>query len=376
MLIPITYREIHIPAMFISIVLGYQLASYFLYLYFKNRDENLGLNRLLLAFSGFFAFLVTAFLFRTLEEHYIGGTLLNEIVNKSMIIFVILSVWSFLLITYTSEFHKIVSSKISKLILISNIIPLVVLVILDTSHYIVQLSMIPNTLGLFYMLFLQLKLLNRSTGNIKRRLGVILLGEVIFGIALVLGGKGVPILLYSPEIQWLFAIILAIFAELIIFIAIYKFPAFLEFEWRENLIKLFILDQKRLSILYSYNFIKNDEIVNNSDEFFNRDRLLTKGIIGIDDIIGSIRGIKTHKLEVIQHGNFLLLLRSGDIEYKSLTFALLIKKEMNSMRYFLTQIKKQFQGFYRDIFAEYELLNGEQVEMFGSFDLILKDLLK
>ena len=51
-------------------------------------------------------------------------------------------------------------------------------------------------------------------------------------------------------------------------------------------------------------------------------------------------------------------------------------KDLISMRIFLRNIKSQFESFYRDILPSLDNIPKNQDLLFGSFDLILKNLIK
>ena len=64
----VSLREVYLPAMIFSIILDYQLAVYFLYLYGKHRKEKIGLNKFLLAFSNLFLNRILTFAFLKKRE--------------------------------------------------------------------------------------------------------------------------------------------------------------------------------------------------------------------------------------------------------------------------------------------------------------------
>ncbi|MFX1448848.1 MAG: hypothetical protein ACFFCG_12070, partial [Promethearchaeota archaeon] len=67
----VNLREIYLPAMIFSIVLDFQLAIYFLYLYVNHRKDEIGLNKFLLAFSNLFGIGATSYLFLVIGSFYI-----------------------------------------------------------------------------------------------------------------------------------------------------------------------------------------------------------------------------------------------------------------------------------------------------------------
>ena len=173
---------------------------------------------------------------------------------------------------------------------------------------------------------------------------------------------------------------LMIVGLMVIFLGVYRFPIFLEFNWKENLIKLFIIDRKNLKQVYSYNFVEHIYEKNNSIDNLIKPRemdlFFSRGIIGINDIISSITTTEDEKIEKIKQGEFVILLKSGDEPLSFITFCLLIKKEMISINYFLKTMKNQFQNFYKNILLNLDLIEGKERKIFSKFDVIIKNILK
>ena len=75
----VNLREMYLPAMIFSIILDYQLAIYFLYLYNKHRKEKIGLNKFLFAFSNIFGFGATSYFFLVIGSFYIQDIQIAEL---------------------------------------------------------------------------------------------------------------------------------------------------------------------------------------------------------------------------------------------------------------------------------------------------------
>jgi hypothetical protein len=103
--------------------------------------------------------------------------------------------------------------------------------------------------------------------------------------------------------------------------------------------------------------------------------LYSGGIIGIDSVISSITGIKKQKINKIENEGSSILLEYG-IEPYNIIFALIMNKDLISMRIFLRNIKSQFESFYREILPGLDTIPKNQDLLFGSFDLIIKNLIK
>ena len=113
----IEFREIHIPAMIIAVIIGYELTFYFLRQYYKSKDEKLELNKILLAFGLFFGFLLTGVLIRTINNYYVEDIFLTEVLEKLTVAMVLLSVIMFLFFISSKGFHEIMVPLLTKIII-------------------------------------------------------------------------------------------------------------------------------------------------------------------------------------------------------------------------------------------------------------------
>ena len=213
-----------------------------------------------------------------------------------------------------------------------------------------------------------------------KRLKKILVGELVFGVSILFGGEESG-LATSPYINTIYmtAIISAIIGLMIIFLGVYRFPVFLEFGWRDNLVKLFIIDQIHLKALYIHDFNqgrKEGEKDERSISEEEREALFSKGIIGVEEVINTIMKGKKKKLEKIEHGNLLILLTYGENPVSFITYALIVEKDMKSFPYFLNIVKEQFQGFYKEILQNLDDFAGKEEKLFSNFDLIISNLIK
>jgi hypothetical protein len=167
---------------------------------------------------------------------------------------------------------------------------------------------------------------------------------------------------------------------LIISFSVYEFPPFYEFEWRENLLKLFIINEKTQESIYYYDFDGGfkDEIekleTDNDLSHTDRIKLHSGGILGIESIITSLTNTKNDKINRIeQKDSIILLTYSSIVPY--ITYALMIKKDLLSSEHLLDSIKHQFEVFYHEILLNLDNLKGNQELLFGSFNVILRSIL-
>jgi len=69
-------------------------------------------------------------------------------------------------------------------------------------------------------------------------------------------------------------------------------------------------------------------------------------------------------------------LEYGDHPLSNITYGLLIKKDMYSLRYFLKEVKKQFQAKYKYILSNLELIEGNEEKFFLNFTNNIKVILE
>jgi len=152
---------------------------------------------------------------------------------------------------------------------------------------------------------------------------------------------------------------------------LYTFPAFYGFKWEGNILKLFIINQKNNVCLYSRDFskIKSEPKQRDYEHFFS------VGIIGIDMILSEITNTQGETINKIQQPDSLILLEYGSGISSQIIYALIVKKDLKSNRYFLKTIKNQFESFYKEILRELDNIKGNEEQLFGSFDIIIEDLI-
>jgi hypothetical protein len=205
------------------------------------------------------------------------------------------------------------------------------------------------------------------------------LGTVISLLALffaVLVGMGVIETLAIQLIFYYTGVLILICGFIVILFSAINFPAFYEFEWRENLIELFIINKTNNKCVFYYNFQqfldKNDKTVRGISE---TGQLYSSGLSGIDAIVSRITGTNDKRIDKIEHDNKYIFLDYGAVPF-NLTFALAIKKDLISLRHLLLTIKKQFESFYREVLYQLDSFKGPQDLLFGSFEVILQSLIQ
>lgn len=373
-------KELQFIAYLIPVIIGFQLAIYFFYQYQKIRDENLPLNRVLLAFGSFILFIILGPLFIQISRNFIENGILYELISRLGWFLVFFSTMSVSFFIISKEFSTVINIKIAKILMVLNFISMVILFLVPSMlSPLFIMSIFFIVLNGLYIIRFQLILIRKSVGSIKKKFKLFLFGAIISLFALLfaaLVGLGVlpPII---NEIIYFTGICELLIGFIIISLSVYNFPPFYEFEWRNNLIKLFIINQKNKRCLYSYDFIgkfekKSKKGQNHPNNF---DRLFSKGILGIETIITTITGTKDKRINKIKKGDFHIFLEYGP-QPSSITFVLVVKIDLISTHHLLKSIKSRFESFFKEILINLDNLNEEHEQLFRSFNIIMNQILQ
>jgi len=260
------------------------------------------------------------------------------------------------------------------------IIPIIFALMFDTTTRQFRVSMGLVLISGLYIAFLQYRIIQTSIGSIKKRFILIFLGEIIMIISLFFGARIVAEFFQyqNRDLLYIIGMILMFSGSLIFFLSVYNFPPFFETGWKTNLIQLFIINQKNNNCLYSMDFkefFKRDKHISDSILIDDKDRFFSGGLLGIDAIISEITNTKKEKINKIKQGDSFILLDYGT-KPSFITYALLVKNDINSIRYCLNDIKTQFESFYKEILMNLDEIKGNEELLFGSFDIILKNIIK
>ncbi len=370
----------------IIIIFGYQLAGYFFYHYYKLRDTRVQLNKILLSYGSLFLFGVTTFLFIILidvDYGFITDEFNIELFRKIGYSCGALAILSFLYFMKGEQFSLIINQKAVKILIYALLAPIIVVTFVNSKERIAQLTLGIIIVAAIYLLISQYKILKNSVGGIRKSFILIVIGEFI-GLMAVLTGARVNAEFYNISDTTLLYLIAAPFMMLgifIFFIAVYSFPPFYEFKWKVNLIKLFIINQKNNQCLYNYDIYSYiSEVLADADAKREKtpeyiDKIFSGGILGIDSIISAITGTKDAHIDRIKHGEAFILLEYGNTP-SYITYALLVKEDMDSIRHFLKRLKIQFESFYKEILKEIDFYEGREKQLFSSFDIIINNLIR
>ncbi len=376
-------RIFFLPFLFISVVIGYEIFTYFLYQYHKVKDEKLDLNKVLLGYGIIFGLLLTGFFIRTINLYYIRDISLETFGFLTRLTFLLTysSLLIFFIIISSESFSEITNSRLTKIIVFLLIIPISTVFFLQVdSPLFMIISLVTLVSSYSYILYFQTKLIKLATGDIKKRLSLILIGFLLCMVQHFIGGYLTSYVLFQQYfiILQLIAIPTFLTGLLIVFLGVYRFPAFLEFGWKENLLNIFIIDRRNNNLLYAFDFssMRDEEhdSMKYSSNLKERELFFSRGIIGIDDIFHGVTKSNEKGIEKIRRGELIIFFKHGDDPFDFISYSLVVKKDMKSFNYFLKSVKNQFQAVYKNMLIDLVDLKGNEKKIFSSFDKILLNL--
>ena len=373
-------REVYLPAMFFSIILDYQLAVYFVYLYRKHRKDKIGLNKFLLVFSNIFGIGATSYLFLVIGSFYINDSYLTELFSRIGVSLIQSGIIVALLILLSKPFLTLINSRVIKIICAISSVNIIYILFL----YVKPIGLFPSILigiiGGGYFLHFQIKLVKLTSGTVHSRMVMTLIGEVIFliGMFLVSGLPNIPVFFEVKDMFYFIGSYVLNLGLLAIFYGTFKFPGVPEFNWKNNLLKLYIIDARNLYELYSYNFNKirsfSDELEpNNINEENNP--INSIGVVGISDVFDEITKTYQNRVKIIKYGNFSILLEYEEDPKSQILFVLFVDKNMKSLELFLKKVKTQFLSSYKELLANFDIVDRFRETIFSGFDVILQNIL-
>lgn len=375
--------EIQFLSYLVIVILGLQLSLLFFYKYFKLKDIHLPLNRVLLVFGYFILFIVLGPLFVQISRLFVEDQFLYEIIYRLGwgISFFSTIMPSFFIIK--KEFSIVININYAKFLLILNFIPVVTLVFINTirSPFFFATILFVVINGLYIIQFMII-LVKKSVGKIKKKFKLFFIGSMVslpsLFFAIIVAIEILPPIIH--EIIYIFGIIELIVGFTIIYYSIIDFPPFYEFEWKNNLKKLFIINNKNKECYFFHNFenIKDSQIkeANQSTDnnFMNEiDNIIPGSIIGIEQIISTIIRSDNEKINIIKKKNSVFCVEQGD-KLSDITYILIIKQELESINHFLKLIKNQFETIYGEILLNLENLKEDKYILFSNFASIIDNL--
>ena len=376
----VNLREVYLPVMIFSIILDYQLAIYFLYLYRKHRQDKIGLNKFLLTFSTIFAIGATSYIFLIIGSFYVPDIILADLFIRFGVSLLQAGILLVLLILLSKPFRNLINSPLIKVISVLSGISVIYALFL----YVELLGLLPCILigligGAYYMYF-QIKLIKLTSGSIHLRLLITLVGELIFLIGMFLGSGSlnVPELAELKDILYIVGSYVVNFGLLLVLYGTIKFPGVPEFEWKNKLLKLYVVDAMNLYELYSYDFSRSRIFVDDTKPTYSNDvnnSLNSIGVVGISDVFDEITKTYQNRVKTIKYGKFSILLEYEEDPKSQFLFVLFVDTDMKSLELFLKKVKNQFLTTYKSLLTTYDIVERFRESLFSSFDLILEKLL-
>ena len=376
----VSLREVYLPAMVFSIILGYQLAVYFLYLYRKHRKDKIGLNKFLLTFSSIFGIGATSYLFLVIGSFYINDGYLTELFVRIGVSLLQSGIIVVLLILLSKPFLTLINSRVVKIICAISSLNILYILFL----YVKPIGLFPSVLigfiGGCYFLYFQIKLVKLTSGTVHSRLLMTLIGEVIIIIGMFLGSglPNIPVFFAVSDFYYFIGSYVVNLGLLVIIYGTFKFPGVPEFNWKNNLLKLYVIDARNFFELYSYNFNKTrnypDEIKNH---YINEENnpINSIGVVGISDVFDEITKTYKNRVKTIKYGKFSILLEYEEDPKSQFLFVLFVDTNMKSLQLFLKNVKAQFLNSYEGLLANYDIVDRFRDTIFSGFDVILQNIL-
>jgi hypothetical protein len=366
-------KELQFLAYLVPVIMGIQLTLYFYFQYKKLEDEDLPLNIILLAFGYFVLFIVIGPLFIQIARNFLENEQYFEIVYRIGWVLTFLSTIAFSRFIILKEFSFIINTKVAKILMILNCIPILCVFVspsIPSPIFIGSIFFV--VLNGLYIIRFQIILIQKSIGRIRTNVTFFFIGAMFSLIALIfasmVGFRVLPPI--TNEIVYYIGILILLIGFLIIYFSVYNFPPFYEFEWRENLIRLYIFDSNNFKTLFHMNLVHESHLNTK-----NIDRIFSKGISGIEIIINLITGSKTEKINKIQQDDFIIIFEYGN-EPLTLIYVLIVKNDLVSSKHILKTIRVKFESFFKEILMNIEDIEKDQQTIFVSFENIMENILR
>lgn len=375
-------EENHLPVIIIALIISWQIAAYFIYTYFKYRDKDLGLNKILLAFGFFYLFGFTGVFIRILSTIYSENLMIKNLYIDITHIIIFVGTLLFQIIVSSKNFNKVLDTRITKLMILLNIIFSSFILIILRANLKSLVILIAVAIGFVYISYFNWRLINLTDGNIKKRLIYIMVGEVLALFSVLMGTEDMLIFVpsYYQDGYLMFFMQLLLIGFTIVILGIYEFPAFLEFNWRFNLLTLYIFNEANYELLFQFDFqsfLKGS--INQSLKVEKSDiqkLVALGGFKGIEKIFAYITNSNSKKIEIIEHGDITILLDYIDVNSNSIIFILMIRSHMQSIQYFLKKITDKFENIYQNLLTNLISIQGDKKFYFLAFNKKISKMLE
>ncbi|MBN2153440.1 MAG: hypothetical protein JW839_18440 [Candidatus Lokiarchaeota archaeon] len=372
--------EIQFLAYTIPVILGVELGLYFFYQYRKSRWTKLPLNRILLSYGWFTLFMVNGAFFQVVNRLAFDAK--NELFAQIGFTAIFLAPIGFMAFILIKESRKLINLKLAWVITLASFTPLVLLFLLGSKDKIFMASISITGLNAISVITYQVRMIRASMGDVRRRLVQLFTGEIL--ALLALGFAFIVVFasnLGAPTEPFFFTgVSFLITGLLIMFYASNDFPPFYEFDWKSNLLKLFIIDPASNQFLYARDFSQEARPATTSDDAERdrlRDDLFSGAITGIESMLDTISTLSQQRLSEIDQGGSLILLEYSSEGLPPVTYALVVAKDLSSLRHFEKTIKAQFEAFFPGLLKNLDSVvkAGNPGRVFQSFDIVLNNML-
>ncbi len=370
--------EIQFLVYVIPVILGVELGLYFFYQYKKSRSTKLPLNRILLSYGWFTLFVVNGAFFLVVNRLAFNAT--NELFAQIGFSAIFLAPIGFMAFILIKESRKLVNLKLAWIITIASFTPLLLLFLLGSKNRIFMASISITALNAISVITYQVRMIRASMGDIHRRLVQLFTGEIL--ALLALGFAFIVVFasnIGAPTEPFFFTgVSFLITGLLIMFYASADFPPFYEFDWKSNLLKLFIIDPAKNQFLYVRDFLqKAKPAPGDAERDKVRDDLFSGAISGIEQMLDTISTSSKQRLSEIDQGGSIILLEYSSEGLPPITYALVVTKNLSSLRHFCRAVKTQFESFFPGLLKNLESVvkAGSPGRAFQSFDIVMNSML-
>ncbi|NVM52272.1 MAG: hypothetical protein HWN66_01125 [Candidatus Helarchaeota archaeon] len=264
--------------------------------------------------------------------------------------------------------------KLQKILKTRYLITLTLTVILSVTPFILNFSLfyhveeLINAILLILPMFFIFYFIKNTHGAIRRKLSISLLGFILFGLIINFSTLRVLGLIETSFLYPAFILfpikLLTIVGISLIFYGFYGYSFFLESQWKENLLELHIIDKERTKCVYHKYF---------SEERLEHGELFAGGLTGIEKLVKEFTDSQ-EEIDVITLENKLILLSHGT----KIISALIVKKNLQNMRFILKTITSRFEFFFWDYLKFYETYESvlARSEIFKPMEMFIHDLVK
>jgi hypothetical protein len=365
----------------IPVILGIELGFYFFFQYRKSRSTKLPLNRILLSYGWFAMFMVNGAFFQVVNRLIYNGA--NELYAQIGFSAIFLAPIGFMAFILIKESRKLINLKLAWVITIASFTPLVLLFLLGSKDRVFMASIGITALNAISVITYQVRMIRASMGLIHKRLFQLFVGEILallalaFAFVVVFASNAGSI----KETFYFIGVSFLITGLLVMFYASNDFPPFYEFDWKSKLLKLFVIDQANNQFLYTRDFsqkvTKPTQASGDAERDKLRDDLFSGAISGIETMLATISASSQQRLYEIDQGGSLILLEYSSQGLSPVTYALVVTKDLSSLRHFEKAIKAQFESFFSGLLKDLGRVvkAGNPERVFQSFDIVLNNLL-